>query len=123
MTLTFLPNQPRDPATIAELQARVEDLPMGLSAIGRFMLSRPGVTADHLLTWAEACDEAAGEEQCLFRHPAAEGEGWDALAGILRDAAPRYPHPPRLPLSDEQADAAAQRRILAAGMATAGGAS
>ncbi|GGJ14010.1 hypothetical protein [Neoroseomonas lacus] len=120
MRLTLLRDQPAEPATIAELQRRIEDLPLGLSAIGRFLLSMPGLTADHLLTWAEACDEAAGELTGLFR-PSMD-DGYGALAAILRDAAPRFPHPPRMPLSAEEADASIlARRIFAAGLSTAGG--
>ncbi len=118
----MFPAPRRDPPTLAELQARIEDLPLGLSAIGRFLLSRPGITADHLLIWAEACDEAAGEDRCVFRRPSADSEGWDALATILRDATPRFPHPPRLPLTAEETDATIRRLARAAGVATAGGA-
>ena len=120
MRLTLLPNQPPEPPAIAELQRRIEDLPLGLSAIGRFLLSLPGLTADHLLVWAEACDEAAGEMTGLFR-PSMD-DGWGALAAILRDATPRFPHPPRTPLSAEEADASIlARRVIAAGLSTAGG--
>lgn len=107
--------------TLATFQARVEDLPLGMAAIGRFLLTRPGITADHLLLWAEACDEAAGEEESLIcRSPSVRA--WERLATILRDAAPLFPHPARTPASaGEDSAAALARQALAAGIATAGG--
>lgn len=122
MRLHLLPDQPPEPPTVAELQRRIEDLPLGIAAIGRYLLSAPGVTADHLLVWAEACDEAAGEMGTLFRH-GPEADGWAVLAHILRDATPRFPHPPREPAAAAEADAAILRHALAAGLATAGGGS
>lgn len=106
--------------TISDLQRRVEDLPLGLSAFGRYLLTRPGLTPDHLLWWAEGCDEAAGECGTLIR-PAPEQDGWAMLAGILRDAcrSPLAAHPPREPLAAMAAEAAIRARASAAGLSTA----
>lgn len=100
MVLTFPPDlQPREAPTTAELFARVESLPYALAAFGRWALNGPGVTADALLQFAEGCDQVVAE--CRMRDVRGileqDAATWSALAGILRDAAPRYPDPPRRP--------------------------
>jgi hypothetical protein len=118
MVLILSPDQPPEsPPTIAELQARAEDLPVGYVAFALRLLRAPGLTGADLCFVADAADEQATEWGTLVRGSEEEA-GWRALAAILRDAAPRFPHPPRQPISAEEAD----RSIRAAGIATAGGA-
>ncbi len=112
MRLTLLPDQPPEPPTIAALYRRVVDLPHDLGEFARAMLDAPGVTAAELLAEADRIDKVAkacGEPDVrgiLSR----EARDWSALASILRDAAPRFPSPPRVPLSAEEADASIRRR-------------
>jgi hypothetical protein len=122
MTLTLLPAQPPEPVPVYALFARIEELPYYLSALARAAFNRAGTTADHLLTLAEYCDQVAAE--CRVRDVRGmlepEAVAWLQLAGILRDCAPHRPHPPRLPIGAEEADAGLRRRVQAAGIATAG---
>ncbi|MBR0653382.1 hypothetical protein GXW78_27275 [Roseomonas terrae] len=113
--------QTTHPPTVAELFARIEDLPMGLSGLARSLLNTPGLTADHVLIWAEAADKGVEELRLLFPTGSFEGEKWTAFAAILRDAAPRFPHPPRLPASARERDDAMRVCAAAAGLATAAG--
>jgi hypothetical protein len=120
--LTLLPTQPAEPVPLYALFARIEDLPYYLAALGRAAINRPGCTAADLLTVAGYCDDVAKE--CRVRDVRGmlepEAASWAALAGILRDCAPHRPHPPRLPIGAEEADATIRRRAHAAGLATAG---
>jgi hypothetical protein len=119
--LTLLPTQPAEPVPIFALFARIEELPYYLAALARAAFNRPGVTADHLLILADHCDAVSAE--CVVRDLRGmlqhEATAWAALADILRDCAPHRPHPPRLPISAEDADASMRRRAHAAGLATA----
>lgn len=115
--LTFTP-----PPTTAQTQAALSNLPDGFAALGETILAAPGLTADTLLILADGMDAGARERRDLFPGGDAESAAMSRLATILRDAAPRYPHPPREPaslLSARQADAAIRRRAVAAGLATA----
>ena len=47
---------------------------------------------------------------------------WRDMAALLRDAAPRFPHPPRVPLTAIEADRSIRQTASAAGIATASGA-
>lgn len=113
MALDLIP-----PPTIAQTQAALENLPEGLAVTGITLLSAPGITADSVLTFADALDAGATQQDMVCRgdHLARDMR---RLAAILRDAAPRYPHPPRLPISAEAADASVRRRAVAAGLSTA----
>lgn len=121
--LALLPTQPADRVPIHVLFARVEDLPCMLAALARATIDMPGCTADHLLQVAENIEDAV--RQCRLGDRgglvAAECATWTALAGILRDAAPHRPHPPRVPASAQDSAAAMTRREQAAGLATCGG--
>lgn len=93
--LDFIP-----PPTFADINRRVEDLPAALGAIARHVFRRPGTSSDHLLIFADASDAAAAElDSVVAGDP--EAVQWRALAAILRDAAPLYPHPPRVPADEE----------------------
>ena len=93
--LDFIP-----PPTFADINRRVEDLPAALGAIARHLFQRPGTTSDHLLIAADSYDAVSVElENLIAGDP--EAVQWRALAGILRDAAPLYPHPPRQPADDQ----------------------
>jgi hypothetical protein len=92
MTLTLLP-----PPSIADLNRRIEDLPFGMAGVVRAALRAPGITSDHLLFMADAMDEGRRDAQMVFPTGCAEADHFTAAASILRDAAPLYPHPPRLP--------------------------
>lgn len=85
------------PPTPAQTQAALADLPDGFAALGESLLAAPGVTADTLLIVADALDAGAAERRSLFPGGDAESAAMARLASILRDAAPRYPHPPREP--------------------------
>lgn len=102
-----------DPAprpTVAQTQAALANLPDGYAAMGETLLSAPGITADHILRFADALDAGARERSlCLRGDP--EARDMRRLASILRDAAPRYVHPPREPAVPIDAEAA-QRRVL-----------
>lgn len=117
-----LPTQPPEPVSIPALFARVENLPYYLAALARAAFNRPGVTAAELLTLADYCDDVAKE--CRLRDLRGilepEAASWSALAGILRDGTPHRPHPPKLPIGAEDADASIRRHAHAAGLATAG---
>jgi hypothetical protein len=104
MALDLMPDQPT--CTIAQLNARIEDLPFGLAGILRGALNQPGTTADHLLFMADAMDEGRDDVLTVFPDGCAEADNFSAAASILRDAAPRYPHPPRLPAAPMNALAA-----------------
>jgi hypothetical protein len=95
MVLTFLPPPP--PPTAAQLFARVEDLPFGMAGLVRGALKQPGTTTDHLLYLADAMDEARADIAVVFPGGSQDADVFAAAAGILRDAAPLYPHPARLP--------------------------
>lgn len=90
--LTLVP-----PPTAAQLFARIEDLPYGWAGLVRGALRQPGTTADHLLLLADCMDEARDDILVVFPGGCAEADHFTAAAGILRDAAPLYPSPPRLP--------------------------
>jgi hypothetical protein len=92
MALDFIP-----PPTPAQLFARVENLPFGLSGLVRGALRQSGTTSDHLLYLADAMDEARRDITVVFPGGCAEADNYAVAAAILRDAAPLYPHPPRLP--------------------------
>ncbi|MFN6998894.1 MAG: hypothetical protein ACK4ST_02530 [Elioraea tepidiphila] len=98
MPLTFTP-----PPTAAQTQAALADLPDGFAGMGETILAAPGVTADTLLIVADALAAGAAERRALFPGGDAETRAMERLAAILRDAAPRYPHPPRLPASAPEA--------------------
>lgn len=115
-------DQPPEPPTIAELVRRAYDLPYGLTAFVSRLLLSPGLTGADLCTVADAADEAARECALVARNTTEE-RGWENLATILRDAAPRFPHPPRVPLTAAEAEASIRRHASAAGLSTAGGAS
>lgn len=120
MALDLLPNQPPEPPTTAQIFARVEDLPLDLGAFARAVLAAPGITAAELLTEADRCDAVAASLRADARHlMAAEAATWSALATILRDAAPRFPSPPRIPLTAEEAERSIRMRSYAAGVITA----
>jgi hypothetical protein len=95
MPLTFLPTQPAP--TWAHLNARIEDLPFGMAGLLRGALNQAGTTAAHLLYLADAMDEARREVAEVFPGGCAQVDHFAAMASILRDAAPLFPHPPRLP--------------------------
>ena len=101
MTLTLLPTQPTP--TWAQLNARVEDLPFGMAGLLRGAMRQPGTTADHLLHLADAMDEARREVAEVLPGGCAQSDAFAACASILRDAAPLFPHPPRLPASAVEA--------------------
>lgn len=106
----------------AEVFAHVEDLPFGMAAVARHLLTAPGTTSDHLLIWAEALDAGSQAEAAEVRHPRAADDAWHRFADVLRFAAPRHAGTvPRVPLTAEEADASSRRRAAAAGLATAGG--
>lgn len=111
---------PRPTAT--QTAAALSALPDGFGAMGGTLLASAGVTAGHLLCFAEALRAGARERRSLFPHGDAETQAMERLATILEDATWRYPSPPRLPLTAEEADASIlSRRVLAAGLSTAGG--
>jgi len=118
MTLDLLPGQPPEPPTVAELVRRAYDLPEDHAAFVTRLLAAPGLTADDLLRVADAAQEAAEALGGLIRGDAAE-RTWRDMAALLRDATPRFPHPPRLPLTAEEADRAIRARSFAAGVVTA----
>lgn len=106
MALRLLPDQP--PPAWSDLTRRCEDLPLGMAGLVRGALHQPGTTAAHLLHLADACDEARKELTLIFPGNCRDADMWAAAAEILRDAAPRYPTPPRLPavpLTAAEADA------------------
>lgn len=117
MALDLLPDQPPEPPTIAELTRRAYNLPDGYTGFVTRLLAAPGVTASDLLRVADAAQEAAEERGGLLRGDADE-RAWRETAALLRDAAPRYPHPPRLPATAEEAEAVMRLRAAAAGLAT-----
>lgn len=126
MVLTLPANQPpeRPRPTPIQTLAALSALPDGFIAVGAHILAGAGVTADHLLRFAEAFRAGALERRGLFPHGDAETRAMERLAAILEDATWRYPNPPRTPLTAEEADASIlARRVLAAGYSTAGGAS
>jgi hypothetical protein len=101
MPLTFT-----TPPTHAQTQAALAALPDGFAALGETILQSDGVTADTLLIAADALDAGSAERsECLGAWDV-EARAMKALATILRDAAPRYPHPPRLPAAPAGAEAA-----------------
>jgi len=61
-------------------------LPPVQGAIARLLLTAEGATADALLIYADAAEEAAQHEAAP-----ASANGWRRLAVILRDVAPHYP--------------------------------
>lgn len=105
MTLTLPAEQPPEPPSIPVLFARVENLPYYLAALCRAALNRPGTTGAELLRDADVLDQVAAEcrQRDLRGLLEPEAQAWADAAAILRDAAPRYPHPPRLPANAEQA--------------------
>ncbi len=109
--------------TIAQTQAALANLPDGFGAIGARLLRTPGLTTDALLIVADALDDGATERAEILGTWDAEVRALRALATILRDAAPRFPHPPRVPLTALEAEASIRRHTYAAGLATSGGAS
>jgi hypothetical protein len=88
-----------DTPTVAQTQAALTSLPDGFAAFGCTLLAAEGVTADTVLRVAEALRAGAAERRELFPHGDDETRAMERLASILTDAAPRYPHPPKLPLS------------------------
>lgn len=94
-----MPLDHTDTPTIAQTQASLAGLPDGFAAFGCTLLSAEGVTADTVLRVADALRAGAAERRELFPHGDDETRALERLAAILTDAAPRYPHPPRLPLS------------------------
>jgi hypothetical protein len=92
MTLTLLP-----PPTRVQIFARVEDLPFGMAGLVRGAMNQPGTTSDHLLFLADALDEARRDVAVVFPAGSPDADHFASAASILRDAAPLYPHPPRLP--------------------------
>lgn len=88
--------------TVAQTQAALLNLPDGYSAIGCTLLAAEGLTADTVLRVADALRAGAKERRELFPHGDDETRAMERLAAILTDAAPRYPHPPKLPLSDRR---------------------
>ncbi|MBW6400016.1 hypothetical protein KPL78_19300 [Roseomonas sp. HJA6] len=120
MALRLPPDQPPEPPTIAELVRRAYDLPADHTAFVTRLLAAPGLTGDALLRVADAAQEAAEALGGLVRGDAEE-RVWRDMATLLRDAAPRFPHPPRVPLTAEEADASIRRRAIAAGLTTATG--
>ena len=92
MALDFIP-----PPTIAQLNARIEDLPFGMAGVVRGALRQGGTTSDHLLYMADTLDEGRRDALVVFPGGCAEADTFAAAASILRDAAPLYPYPPRLP--------------------------
>jgi hypothetical protein len=123
--LTLPANQPpeRPQPTAIQTMAALSALPEGFGAMGTALLASAGVTADHLLRFAEAMRAGARERRGLFPHGDAETRAMERLAGILEDAAWRYPTPPRVPLTAIEADVAVRRYAAAAGLSTAGGSS
>lgn len=101
MALTLLPTQP--PATWAELNRRIEDLPFGLAGMIRGAINQPGTTADHLLFMADAMDEARRDIAVVYPGGCLQADHFAGMADILRDAAPHFPSPPRLPASAVEA--------------------
>jgi len=97
MALTFNP-----PPTVAQTQAALASLPDGFAGLGETILAAQGVTADTLLILADGLDAGARERRELFPGGDPESRAMTALATILRDAAPRYPHPPRLPAASAE---------------------
>jgi hypothetical protein len=104
MALDLLPDQPT--CTMAQLNARIEDLPFGLAGVIRSALRQDGTTSDHLLCMADHLDEGRRDVLTVFPGGCIEADHFSAAASILRDAAPRYPHPPRLPAAPIDALAA-----------------
>ena len=90
--------------SVAQTQAALSDLPDGFAGMGETLLASPGVTSDHLLVFADALAAGAIERRELFPGDDTESRAMDRLASILRDAAPRYGHPPRLPAMAAQTD-------------------
>ena len=113
---------PRTTPTPAQTTAALLALPDGFAALGAGLLREPGLTTDGLLIVADSLDAGAAERADTLGAWDTEVRAMRALASILRDAAPRFPHPPRTPLSATEADASIRRRTMAAGLATAGGA-
>lgn len=103
MAFTFTLPQPTP--TVAQLFARIEDLPFGMAGLIRGAMNQPGTTADHLLHLADAMDEARRDIAAVFPGGCADAEHFAVAASILRDAAPLYPHPPRLPAAPIDAPA------------------
>lgn len=108
MPLTFTA-----PPTPAQTQAALALLPDGFAGFGETILAAEGLTADTLLIVADALDAGARERRELFPGGDAESAAMTRLATILRDAAPRYPHPPRLPPSPISAEAALRSTLPA----------
>lgn len=86
---------------MAQLQAALANLPDGFAAFGESLLRAPGLTADALLIVADALDDGARERRRLFPAGDEETRAMAGIATILRDAAPRFPHPPREPAGTE----------------------
>lgn len=108
MALDFIP-----PPTMAQLSARIEDLPFGMAGVVRSALNQPGTTADHLLFMADVLDEGRRDVMVVFPSGCAEADHFAVAAAILRDAAPLFPHPPRnpaAPIDTITADRAARAR-------------
>jgi hypothetical protein len=104
MALDFIPSP-----TMAQLSRRIEDLPFGMAGAIRGALNQPGTTSDHLLHMADAMDEGRKDVLVVFPGGCAEADTFAAAAAILRDAAPLYPHPPRLPAAPIDAIATDRR--------------
>lgn len=83
--------------TMAQLNARTEDLPFGMAGLVRGAMAQPGTTADHLLHLADAMDEARRDILVVFPGGCEQADQYVTAADILRDAAPLFPNPPRLP--------------------------
>jgi hypothetical protein len=94
MALDLIP-----PPTYAQLQRRVEDLPFGMAGLVRGAMKQAGTTSDHLLYLADAMDEARRDIALVFPGGSPDADLFAAAASILRDAAPLYPHPARVPVT------------------------
>lgn len=94
MALDFIP-----PPTFAQLQARIEDLRFGMAGLLLGALKAPGTTHDELLWLADRMDEARKDIAVVFPGGSPDADTYAAAASILRDAAPLFPHPARLPVS------------------------
>jgi hypothetical protein len=104
MALDFIP-----PPTMAQLNARIEDLPFGMAGAIRGALQQGGTTSDHLLYMADCMDEGRKDILTVFPGGCAEADHFAAAASILRDGAPLYPHPARNPAAPIDALAADRR--------------
>lgn len=109
----------RSAPTTAQTAAALSGLPDGFAGFGERLLAAAGLTTDALLEVADALDAGAAERAETLGTWDTEVRAMRALARILRDAAPRYPHPPRLPLTAEEADRSLRDRASFAGFTTA----